>query len=564
MKKLMLISSLFVILSMLLSACALFGGRAFATPTPTSSEPASPSVAATDTPTSVPDAGLQPINLAGPDVGTTMVWVDGSTLIFIPGGEFTMGAGGDDNPETRISLSDFWIYRTKVTNRMYALCVAAGLCAPPDDPTAAAALVDISMRDKPVVGVNWNQGEVYCQWAKGELPTEAQWEKTARGPDGNIYPWGDAAPTCDLLNFNNCLGEISRVFDYPAGKSYYDALDMSGNAFEWVMDWYDPHYYRPAEDPMGPEQGTVRSVRGSSYASTADQVAPFRRYYLEPDKNRLDLGFRCVVVDPQLYAPYCETSAHSSDTPATPSTGCEFSVTEAGHGCGTVTADLQGGTITSVTSDTLNCTQASDTRVYCTGSADTTGSVTICGSCQNGRTAQSSTPPQYNCAPGYTTLAALVNVCSYQGGSNGGCPPGTQPDASGLCTGGGNTNGGCPAGTYFDAGTKSCVSRGKPQQDCLDGFAYNVDQGCCQMDSQSDLPSYPGCGPDEYLTPNGCVPLPLSSVAGGDANCLTVDLTTGLCATVGGNGPEQPSCPPGTTLVCDPKTGACTCQPTLR
>ena len=145
----------------------------------------------------VPEASiLQPINLAGPPAGTPMVWVDGSILVHVLGGEFVMGDGGDNNPVHMVGLSSFWIYRTKVTNRMYSVCVASGRCALPLTDEAVRSLSDPAKHDFPVTDVDWQQAEAYCAFVEGRLPTEAQWEKTARGPDGNIYPWGEAAPDC--------------------------------------------------------------------------------------------------------------------------------------------------------------------------------------------------------------------------------------------------------------------------------------------------------------------------------------------------------------------------------
>ena len=108
------------------------------------------------------------------------------------------------------------------------------------------------MADFPVVGVRWDQAENYCHSIGGFLPTEAQWEKTARGPDGNLYPWGNTEPNCELLNFNECLGDTSPVIDYPAGASPYEVLDMAGNVFEWVADWYKLDYYveAPLEETL--------------------------------------------------------------------------------------------------------------------------------------------------------------------------------------------------------------------------------------------------------------------------------------------------------------------------
>ena len=126
-------------------------------------------------------------------------YVDGSILVAVPGGPFTMGHGGSDNPEHTVTLSDFWIYQAKVTNQQYALCLQAGKCKAPD-PIDDFTFKDATHANDPVVGLNYSQGSDYCSFVHGRLPTEAEWEKTARGPQGNLYPWGSNAPVCDLLN----------------------------------------------------------------------------------------------------------------------------------------------------------------------------------------------------------------------------------------------------------------------------------------------------------------------------------------------------------------------------
>src|SRR5574340_869447 len=141
---------------------------------------------------------LAPVNLTGPEmkVGAAWPYVDGTTLVAVPPGPFTMGHGGLDNPEHQVTLGGFWIYSTKVTNQQYARCVAAGQCDPPSarDNLGYAEFADFN---NPVTGVTYDQAAAYCTFVHGRLPTEAEWEKTARGPDGNIYPWGSSSPSCD-------------------------------------------------------------------------------------------------------------------------------------------------------------------------------------------------------------------------------------------------------------------------------------------------------------------------------------------------------------------------------
>jgi hypothetical protein len=218
-----------------------------------------------------------------------------------------MGGGGTDNPEHQVTLSDYWIYSTEVTNQQYALCVGLGNCTAPDA-NDNPGFSNYKLANDPVTGVTYEQAANYCEFVNGRLPTEAEWEKAAQNQQGGQYPWGEAEPTCDLLNFNNCLEGMASVIAYSEGASNYGALNMAGNVFEWVADWYGAESYSesPAENPTGPASGTLRSVRSSSYESGADQVAVAIRNAESPQTHRADLGFRCVVNDPTYFAPFCE------------------------------------------------------------------------------------------------------------------------------------------------------------------------------------------------------------------------------------------------------------------
>jgi hypothetical protein len=445
-----------------------------------------------------------------------MVWVDGSILVHVPGGEFIMGDGGDDNPIHTVALSSFWIYRTKVTNRMYSICIAAGKCTPPQDEAARKALADLAKRDIPVVDVDWQQAEAYCQFAQGHLPTEAQWEKTARGPGGNIYPWGDAAPACDLLNFKNCVGEKSDVYNYPAGKSYYDALDLSGNAFEWVADWYTPGYYdnSPGVDPLGPEIGQVRSVRSSGFNSEASIVSSARRFYLRPEEHRLDLGFRCVVRDPPKYEPFCEQvlipgyPQRPESSEPTFSEDCSKPVfnTHAGR-CIDQKAQLGNGSVTVTGGEIIlaaghGCSQNAPGTWLCTGTQGTSVTFTACLACDTDETSSSTSVP---------------------------CPPGSYHNEAGECIGRG------------DSGL------------CANGFTYNAAGQCCK--AGPEIP-YPGCDPTgEYLAAldNTCQPgiPPL-----GDA-CGVVSVPLGICQRPEDDNGDNP-CSGLDIRECISQQGVCT------
>ena len=204
-------------------------------------------------------------------IDSTMVNpVDGAEMVYVPAGEFLMGsededADSDEDPEHTVYLDAYWIYKHEVTNAQYRQCVDEGEC---DVPSNVNQFNNPDFDDHPVVFVSWYDADAYCQWAGGRLPTEAEWEKAARGTDGRKFPWGEESPTCSLAQFRDCSGETKPVGSFPAGASPYGALDMAGNVWEWVGDWYDGGYYSqsPSENPQGPDSGEYRVIRGGSWA----------------------------------------------------------------------------------------------------------------------------------------------------------------------------------------------------------------------------------------------------------------------------------------------------------
>ena len=154
-----------------------------------------------------------------------MTWVDGSALVYIPSGEFIMGLGYGDAPTKTFTLDAYWIQQTEVTNKMYTQCVASGNCSAPVQEVEAPVFTAAPFGDYPVVGITWDAANKYCQWIGGQLPSEAQWEKAARGQNGNKYPWGNNSPSCDLANLKTCSGHTSPVNTYPNGKSTYGLLE---------------------------------------------------------------------------------------------------------------------------------------------------------------------------------------------------------------------------------------------------------------------------------------------------------------------------------------------------
>ena len=155
----------------------------------------------------------------------------------------------------------------------------------------------------PIVGVSWNDADAYCKWLSRKtgmtfkLPTEAQWEKAARGVDGRKYPWGNSDPTENLVNFNNNIGKISSVGSFPQGTSPYGALDMAGNIWEWCRDWYKDDYYKNSikkKNPIGPVIGTNRVLRGGSWFDDARILCCANRNYGPPAYRAVNFGFRLL------------------------------------------------------------------------------------------------------------------------------------------------------------------------------------------------------------------------------------------------------------------------------
>lgn len=389
----------------------------------------------------VPTVTAAPVNLVpATAMGSKFTYADGTVLVAVPNGEFIMGHGHAENPEHEVILSDYWIYSTEVTNRQYALCVDQGWCTPPDL-AANSDFVGFDGQNKAVVGVTHDQASDYCNFVGGDLPTEAQWEKAARGTDGRSYPWGDATPTCELLNFGACTKQISDVTNYPKGQSVYGTMSMAGNVYEWVADWYDPLYYAsgPAGDPPGPLTGQARVIRSSGFRSTADQSLSYARSYGSPNDYRPDLGFRCVVQNPSALAPACQIA--SSIEPARmagvvvncPEISIDVQVSACRYGGGAVV--------------TFNDSHAQDPNasfggiVGCTLQAGQPGSY----------------PLTYECRQAST--AVLSTSCTYSGIPPGDCPRQYELDAtSGVCTWTGARPPGidCPAGEFYDPVQHCC------------------------------------------------------------------------------------------------------------
>lgn len=221
--------------------------------------------------------------------------VDKLGMIFIPEGEFLMGAvrndtlaSDDEKPARHVYLDSYFIDITEVTNLQFFQCFHNGGCNP------GRFGFDTRDADKPVTDITWIQAVSYCIWAGKRLPTEAEWEKAARGNDERIYPWGDETDPDKKVNFTN--GGLAPVGGIPSGASPYGVLDMSGNAWEWVQDFYDNDYFQSGENrnPHGPINGTQKVLKGGSWENSWDRVRISYRKALEPEKKLKSLGFRCA------------------------------------------------------------------------------------------------------------------------------------------------------------------------------------------------------------------------------------------------------------------------------
>jgi formylglycine-generating enzyme required for sulfatase activity len=220
----------------------------------------------------------------------------GLEWVTVPAGEFMMGSNGsnDEKPIHRVHLSAYQIARHPVTNAQYELFVKATSYAAPKHWKNGE--IPAGKEKHPVVYVTWQNAQAFCVWAGVRLPTEAEWEKAARGTDERKYPWGNEPPTVDLCNFNGNVGDTTPVGLYPKGASPYDALDMAGNVWEWVNDWYDSDYYSvsPRDNPQGPAAGSSRVLRGGSWGNNGYDVRSAYRFSNLPDYWFSLSGFRCV------------------------------------------------------------------------------------------------------------------------------------------------------------------------------------------------------------------------------------------------------------------------------
>jgi len=247
---------------------------------------------------------------------------DGALMVFIPAGCFTMGTnniGSDpgqgfpnESPEHEVCLKDYYFDQLEVTVTNYAKFMEASKYDPPslwDDDALTTA------PDRPVVDVSWHDAEAYCKWASKRLPTEAEWEKAARGNEARRFPWGFMTPYPDLANYNRgdwvsypvtlapvtygASGLNIRLgIQKGGGRSAYGIYNMAGNANEWVADWYDREYYKknpPKDNPKGMENGSKKVYRGGSWIDPPRYLRATVRFSAEPDFHDRTMGFRCAM-----------------------------------------------------------------------------------------------------------------------------------------------------------------------------------------------------------------------------------------------------------------------------
>jgi formylglycine-generating enzyme required for sulfatase activity len=226
---------------------------------------------------------------------------DGAPMVIITAGEFIMGstAASDERPAHRVYLDAYYIDKFEVTIARYGKFLEAVTSQQRPHQWNTVKLSEDS--DRPVVGVTWSDAEAYCRWAEKRLPTEAEWEKAARGTDARKYPWGDEDPGEGVANFGRCCGWtgfslLARVGTNQAGQSPYGVHDMAGNVWEWVADWYDAQYYKtsPAQNPKGPTVAREKVIRGGSWSNRAGDLRTSVRDKVAPTYRNYSIGFRCA------------------------------------------------------------------------------------------------------------------------------------------------------------------------------------------------------------------------------------------------------------------------------
>ncbi|HVK55422.1 MAG TPA: SUMF1/EgtB/PvdO family nonheme iron enzyme [Burkholderiales bacterium] len=231
------------------------------------------------------------------EMGNEVTGKDGAIALLVPGGKFLMG---DDewSPKREVHVDAFYMDKYEVSLSRYASFLKATGAVP-----ALEYWGDINLTtqgDLPVVGITWHEAVAYCRWAGKRLPTEAEWEKAARGADGRTYPWGENEPTADMANFGKDSAKpftevVAPVTSHSAGKSVYGVYNLSGNVSEWVADWFEEGFASgDVWNPTGPASGKGKVLRGGGWADASGALKTSRRFYVNPEDRAEDRGFRCV------------------------------------------------------------------------------------------------------------------------------------------------------------------------------------------------------------------------------------------------------------------------------
>jgi len=241
-------------------------------------------------------------------------------MVYVPGGKLWMGSTGEELDALlagcsackrqwfageltrhKVSVDAFWIDRSEVTNAQYQLCVDVGECSPPQEAssyTRESYYGNPEYADYPVVDITWHQARSYAERVGGRLPTEAEWEYAARGPERATYPWGEAAPDSNLANNDDRAGDTTAAGAYPNGASWCGALDMGGNVREWTSSLYRPYPYDATDGREDLAAHGERVLRGGAFDSIDEAVRGAYRISNDPESAIPSNGFRVVWTSP--------------------------------------------------------------------------------------------------------------------------------------------------------------------------------------------------------------------------------------------------------------------------